>query len=148
LVITVERFAHGTDDTLGILRIDGEFACYTLEDEHRTKKVYGRTRIPEGTYTLGVRNFGNLHTKYQARFGALHQGMIEIPGVPNFTDILIHCGNRDEDTAGCLLVGDSVNNALVEDGFMGSSSQAYTRLYPRVIEPVKAGDTQLTITDA
>ena len=46
--------------------------------------------------------------------------MLHITNVPNFEYILIHCGNTDEHTSGCLLVGDSQeNNGLITDGFIG-----------------------------
>jgi hypothetical protein len=143
----LRRFAHGPEDTIGLLHIDGEFECYTLEDEHRTQKVYGRTRIPEGTYDLGLRTEGGFHARYGQRYGELHQGMIQLLQVPNFKYILIHSGNRDEQTAGCLLVGDSGNNPLSEEGFIGSSRQAYVRLYAKVIESVRLGLASIVIED-
>ena len=46
-------------------------------------------------------------------------GMLHVLDVPNFKYILIHCGNTDEDTAGCLLLGDTQENNLVKkDGFI------------------------------
>jgi pheromone shutdown protein TraB len=61
--------------------------------------------------------------------------MLHITDVPNFEYILIHCGNTDEHTAGCLLVGDSQeNNQINENGFIGKSTQAYKRIYPRIAE--------------
>ena len=59
--------------------------------------------------------------------------MLELQDVPNFQYILIHCGNTDEHTSGCILVGDSQeNNELVKDGFIGKSTQAYSRVYPKI----------------
>ena len=66
--------------------------------------------------------------------------------VPNFEYILIHCGNTDEHTAGCLLVGDSQeNNQIKKDGFIGKSSQAYKRIYPRIASALERGE-KVTIT--
>ena len=67
--------------------------------------------------------------------------MLHITNVPGFEYILIHCGNTDEHTAGCLLVGDSQeNNSLVKDGFIGKSSQAYKRIYPKIAKALQAGE--------
>ena len=127
--LEVIRFNKGKDSTNGILfdvTNERKFLCYTLEDESRTKKVYKETCIPEGEYCLGFRTVGGFDAKYAHRFADIHVGMLEILNVPNFTHILIHCGNTDEDTAGCLLLGDSQeNNNVKKDGFIGSSTRAY-----------------------
>ena len=148
--LEVLRISSGPDSTSGILfivddsaenphgeglRCKRSFVCYTLEDEHRDEKKYGETRIPAGTYKIKLRKEGGYHQKYSKRFPKIHRGMLHITDVPNFEYILIHCGNTDEHTAGCLLVGDSQeNNQINENGFIGKSTQAYKRIYPRIAE--------------
>ena len=137
--LEVLRISSGPDSTSGIMFIVDEdersFVCYTLEDEHRNEKKYGETRIPAGTYKINLRTEGGYHQKYSKRFPSIHRGMLHITDVPNFEYILIHCGNTDEHTAGCLLVGDSQeNNQLVSNGFIGKSTQAYKRIYPKIAE--------------
>ena len=157
--LEVIRFSSGTDSTNGILfetiqqgnEIDGifkqtKFLAYTLEDEQRSEKVFGETRIPDGVYKLGLRKVGGYHARYSKRFPHIHIGMLHVLDVPGFEYILIHCGNTDEHTAGCLLVGDSQeNNQITKDGFIGKSTQAYKRIYPRIAEAVDCGE-QVTIT--
>ena len=157
--LEVIRFSSGTDSTNGILfetiqqgnEIDGifkqtKFLAYTLEDEQRNEKVFGETRIPNGTYKLGLRKVGGYHAKYSKRFSHIHIGMLHVLDVPGFEYILIHCGNTDEHTAGCLLVGDSQeNNQIKKDGFIGKSSQAYKRIYPRIASSLERGE-KVTIT--
>ena len=152
--LEVIRFSSGTDSTNGILfetiqqgnEIDGifkqtKFLAYTLEDEQRNEKVFGETRIPNGTYKLGLRKVGGYHAKYSKRFPHIHIGMLHVLDVPGFEYILIHCGNTDEHTAGCLLVGDSQeNNQITADGFIGKSTQAYKRIYPRIAEAIECGE--------
>ena len=152
--LEVIRFSSGTDSTNGILfetiqqgnEIDGifkqtKFLAYTLEDEQRNEKVFGETRIPNGTYNLGLRKVGGYHAKYSKRFPHIHIGMLHVLNVPGFEYILIHCGNTDEHTAGCLLVGDSQeNNQITTDGFIGKSTQAYKRIYPRIAEAIECGE--------
>ena len=129
--LEVLRISSEKDSTSGILfdtTNDKKFLCYTLEDEKRDEKVMGETRIPEGTYEIKLRTVGGFHQKYTKRFGNIHRGMLHITSVPGFDYILIHCGNTDEHTAGCLLVGDSQeNNQLIKNGFIGKSTQAYKR---------------------
>ena len=157
--LEVIRFSSGTDSTNGILlevkeqgnEIDGlwqqkKFLAYTLEDEQRDTKVLGETRIPDGIYKLGLRKVGGYHARYTKRFPHIHIGMLHVLDVPGFEYILIHCGNTDEHTAGCLLVGDSQeNNQIVTNGFIGKSTQAYKRIYPRIAEALECGE-EVTIT--
>ena len=141
--LQVIRFSNGTDSTNGILinKTNNKFLAYTLEDEYRDEKKYGETRIPEGTYKLGLRKVGGYHAKYSKRFSNIHVGMLHVLDVPGFDYILIHCGNTDEHTAGCLLVGDSQeNNQITKDGFIGKSTQAYKRIYPAIAKAIKAGE--------
>jgi hypothetical protein len=151
--LEVIRFSSEPDSTNGLLFSveDGErnFLCYTLEDEQRDSKVYGETRIPEGTYKLGLRTVGGYHGKYCIRFADIHIGMLHVLDVPGFEYILIHCGNTDEDTAGCLLVGDSQeNNQIKKNGFVGSSTRAYMRIYPKIAQAIKNGeDVSITYYD-
>jgi len=126
------RISSQADSTNGILYIDDKFACYTLEDEQREIKVKHETAIPLGIYEIKFRTVGGFHTKYTSRYGSdFHKGMLELQDVPNFDYILIHTGNTDEHTSGCILVSDNQeNNLLIKDGFGGKSTQAYKRVYP------------------
>ena len=111
------------------------FLCYTLEDEARTVKKWGETRIPSGKYKLTLRNEGGFSTRYKAKFGDWHQGMIYVNEVPNFEYILWHIGNDDDDTAGCLLVGKTS-----QDNFIGNSTAAYKEIYPPIRDAILSGE--------
>ena len=147
--LEVIRFNKGEDSTNGILfdiTNERKFLCYTLEDESREEKVYGETCIPEGEYCINFRREGGYHAKYDKRFADIHMGMLEVCDVPNFKYILIHCGNTDEDTTGCLLVGDTQeNNDIKKNGFIGKSTAAYMRLYPSIAKALKDGE-EVTIS--
>ena len=142
--LEVLRYNKGKDSTNGLLfdtTNERKFLCYTLEDESREEKVYSETCIPEGEYCIELRTVGGLHAKYSKRFADIHIGMLEICDVPNFEHILIHCGNTDEDTAGCLLVGDSQeHNDLKTDGFIGRATQAYFRIYSHIADALDRGE--------
>ena len=142
--LEVLRFSSQKDSTNGILfdiTNGRKFLCYTLEDEHRDVKEYGETRVPAGTYNLSLRKVGGFHERYKKKYGAFHKGMLQVMDVPNFEYILIHTGNTDEHTAGCLLLGDTqTNNQISKDGFIGSSGQAYKRIYPKIADALEKGD--------
>jgi hypothetical protein len=77
---------------------DPEFFCNTIEDKVRPKgeKIYGKTAIPAGTYPIVI--------TYSPKFKR------ELPlifNVPGFSGVRIHPGNDENDTEGCILVGEN-----------------------------------------
>ena len=137
--ILVDRRWKKATYTIGILYIDGVRFCETLEDRDRglkssdtyssirSRKVYGETAIPTGTY--GVR-LDVVSPKYEAVswYRKLCGGkMPRLMGVPGFEGILVHPGNTALDSYGCLLVG---RNTKV--GQLTSSKDTFAELYRRM----------------
>jgi len=147
--LEVLRFSSEKDSTSGILfDVTGnrKFLCYTLEDQYQTQKVMQETRIPAGEYEIKLRKEGGFHKRYAERYPDIHRGMLHVTNVPNFKWILIHVGNTDEHTAGCLLLGDTQeNNQIKTNGFIGKSSQAYVRVYDHIAKALDMGE-KVTIT--
>jgi len=142
--LRVVRYNSSDDFTLGMLfdETNGKhFLCYTLEDEHRDEKVMHETRIPAGTYKITLRTVGGFNTRYQAKYGDMHKGMLWVRDVPGFEYILIHTGNTDEHTSGCLLVGSTSDIK----GFVGGSVNAYKKIYPAIAKALEDGE-EVTIT--
>ena len=142
--IKVQRISDNNESTISAVYIDGMFFCWGLEDEHRTTKVFGDTRIPNGIYHVDLRTVGGHHQRYSKKFPDFHKGMLHVMNVPNFEYILIHIGNDDDDTAGCLLLGDTANNNTIGNGFIGSSTNAYKRFYKHIIQAFQR-DEDVTI---
>jgi hypothetical protein len=142
--LEVQRFSSAEDDTLGNLFISDslyKWLCFTLEDQKQTKKVYGETRIPPGTYEIKLKKVGGFHNRYLKQYGSdWHKGMLHIQNVPGFTDILIHKGNDDEDTAGCLLLGEDAKGNFNKKGGVVSSKSAYDRIYPIIRDKLLSGE--------
>lgn len=93
------RPAEGEGYTLGTVYRNGVKFCFSCEDEDRFLekggvKVATRTAIPRGLYALQVSR--------SQRFG---KDLPEVLGVPNYSGVRIHGGNRAEDSAGCPLFG-------------------------------------------
>ena len=150
--LKVLRFSSQEDSTSGLLFLENDlglqFLCYTLEDEARALKVRGETRIPAGTYKIELRTEGGFHARYAKKYGRMHKGMLHVTNVPGFEWILIHTGNTDEHSSGCLLVGDSQeNNAIIKDGFVGKSSNAYKRIYPYISKAIQKEDVTIEYID-
>lgn len=144
--ILVDRFISDDDSTVSRVMVDGKFVCFGLEDEYREEKTSGETRIPAGTYQVTLRKEGGHHARYQKKFPNMHRGMLHVRDVPNFTWILIHIGNTDKDTDGCLLVG---SQAITDPGDMKvtSSTAAYARFYPMVVDAAENETLSITYVD-
>ena len=143
--LIVLRISSQTDSTSGLLfeqtDIGKQFMCYTLEDEKRALKVPGETRVPAGIYDIEFRTEGGFHNRYSKKYPRFHKGMLQVKDVPNFEYILIHQGNTDEHSSGCLLVADSQeNNIIIKDGFIGKSANAYKRIYPKIAKALEKGE--------
>ena len=147
--LEVLRFSSDSDSTLGVLfdtTNERKFLCFTLEDEFREIKLNGETRIPAGTYNVTLRTEGGFNQRYNEKFGTdFNKGMLWVRDVPGFEYILTHIGNNDNDTEGCLLVGDTQTQNITKNGFIGSSTDAYTRIYPPIADVLVSGG-EVTIT--
>lgn len=130
------RYLHGPNHTIGLLLLQRAFFCYSLEDQFRRTKVAGETRIPPGRYRIVLRTDDTpTNRRYAERFDDEHHGMLWLQGVPGFEYVYIHIGNTDEDTEGCILVGDQAYPDR-----LGLSTPAYLRLYRKLATKIMAGD--------
>jgi hypothetical protein len=142
--LRTKKMHESRDCTISRLFINGVPSCLVLQDGPRPVKVYGETRIPQGRYELKLRKHGGFHAKYQRKYGEWHKGMIELMNVPEFKYILIHIGNDNSHTAGCLLTGTTNVNSKC---FVGSSEKAYKALYPTVAEWLDGGKRAFITVD-
>lgn len=134
----LKRIARKATYTIGHLYIDGDYFCDTIEDTDRgmrqqdayaankRRKVKGETAIPTGRYqvTLGVQS-QRFASKQQYAFC---KGFLpRLLNVPFFEGVLIHIGNSERDTEGCILVGENKVKGMVIN-----STQTFRRLYDRL----------------
>ena len=143
--LELKRFSGQSDTTLGLMFVDGEFECFTLEDEYRAEKIKGETRIPAGTYKVEKREvISGLTEKYRKKYPWFDFHFM-LQDVPDFQYVYIHIGNDDDHTDGCLLVGDSVkSNRFNEDNNLTSSGPAFKRLYQKMSD---ADFVSISVTD-
>lgn len=139
--LKLTRETYSPKSTIGALRINGTFFCYTLEDVCRDHnrdgdlndqgeaKVYGETCIPAGRYQVII-NMSN-------RFKKMMPLLLNVPG---FEGIRIHNGNIPKHTHGCPLVG---STKAVD--FVGNSVDTFDKLMLRLKMGVKPGE-QIWIT--
>lgn len=114
--LRVDRKYKKSGYTISNLYINGTRFCNVLEDTDRglvqmdslayikTIKVYGYTAIPKGRYKIDM---NTVSEKFKNREWAKpYKGKLpRLMGVPGFDGVLIHVGNKADDTLGCLLVG-------------------------------------------
>ena len=135
--------ARATRSVVEVRNDDGAMltAFCGLEPDFDEVKEAGGSRIPEGTYRVGVRQEGAMTTKYYMRFGWF-RGMLHVLGVPWYEFIYIHIGNYAHDTEGCLLVGIGFNGDAVTQ-----SVSAFRQLYQLVIDDAVSGNLEITYID-
>lgn len=150
--ITVSRYLSTNEATLSRIALNSEFICYGLEDEWRAVKVPGETRTPAGAYKITLRTWGGFYERQKknrnyrdiAGPGTDHPGMLWVRDVPGFEDILIHPGNTDADTAGCLLVGMERDELRMT---ISRSVEAYKLLYGKTWQAAKANMLYINYED-
>lgn len=151
--IKIKRIARKAKYTIGKMYIDGVYFCDTLEDKDRglkqtmtdaeikKLKVQNETAIPTGKYQLllDVKSpkFGDRPFYVQTCKGCVPR----IDNVPGFAGILIHCGNIDKDSSGCILVGE---NKVV--GKVIYSQKTFTRLMSQYLNPARDIGVRVDIT--
>lgn len=139
--LTLKRKFLSYKHTIGDLFIDEKFFCNTIEDTVRElpvtcsytskeqsckckEKVYAQTAIPAGTYKVTM----EYSPRFKRKLPLLHN-------VPHFIGILIHSGNDESDSAGCLIVGNNTIKGKVTNSRVTSDK----------LNAILSKETQITI---
>ena len=149
--LLLKRIAKKDNYTIGNLYIDNVFFCNTLEDKDRglhetqslleiqSKKVYGQTAIPYGTYKIDM---NTVSPKFKGRSWAKFCGgkLPRLIDVKGYEGVLIHVGNKAEDTLGCILVGENKIKGQVIN-----STATFQELYSVMLKAKLLGE-ELSLT--
>lgn len=126
--------------SIGILYIDGQRICETLEDQDRglsqemqlkdiiARKIKGETAIPIGRYQITW--------TYSPRFKKM---LPLLKCVPGFEGIRIHSGNKAKDTEGCILCGRNTEVGTI------TNSRYWTNKVNGLIEAACRRNEEVTI---
>lgn len=127
--------------SIGILYVNGQRICETLEDTDRglrsdmplatikQLKVKGQTAIPTGTYQVTI--------TYSPKFKKMLPLLMNVPG---YDGIRIHSGNRAKDTEGCILCGRNTEVGAV------TNSRYWTNKVIAMIEDATKRKEEITIS--
>lgn len=141
--LLLKRTTRFPRSTAGDLFVDGALECHTLEDVVREIagkpvkdwKIQNETAIPAGRYRVVI--------NFSQRF---RRNMIRLLEVPGFDGILMHTGNTDINTEGCVLVGQTITRlGIIKPG---TSAPAYNAFFPKVAKALADGeDVWITVTN-
>lgn len=150
--LTLKRTFKGPQYTIGKLYVNGVYECDTLEDTDRglnetqslleiqSKKVYGQTAIPYGTYKIDM---NTVSPKFKDRSWAIpYKGILpRLENVKGFEGVLIHVGNKPQETLGCVLVGENKVKGQVIN-----STASFNKLMKLLLQAnIDGEDIELTV---
>ena len=134
--LLVDRKWKKQSYTISNLYINGEWFCNCLEDADRgldnsmsedmirTLKKPSITAIPRGTYEITLDVVSPKYSKVQFYKDVCNGKVPRLKNVKGFDGILIHAGNTDKDSSGCLLVGQNKVKGQVVN-----SKETFKQLY-------------------
>lgn len=90
--VTLTRVSKGENGTFGVMVYRDQFIATTFELPWKDNQ-FQISSIPKGLYKV---------TRYSS---AKYKDVFQVMNVPNRDKILIHVGNFQKDTKGCILIG-------------------------------------------
>lgn len=142
MILKVKRELPKDTYTPGTLYIDGEKFCNTLEDfdrgltqemtigEIQSKKVYGETAIPKGTYKVTTKVISPKFSKYPFYMEVCEGRLPRLLDVPGYEGVLIHVADgwkKDKLLQGCIGIGERQS-----DGSLLNGKETFRRLWNRI----------------
>lgn len=126
---TIEDVYRGTTDDMKFTKTGNSIGYWTDSEGNKIEKVYGKTAIPTGTYKVEV-TFSNKFKK----------DLPLLKDVKGFDGIRIHSGNTEEDSLGCIIVGENKVKGKVIN-----SRIKFNALMEALAPAIKSGE-EITIT--
>ncbi|EAI4972936.1 hypothetical protein BIV32_09355, partial [Campylobacter jejuni] len=121
------------------------FECFSLEEDKEGLESGKDLRIPEGNYNLKRHSPSRFENTLRSITKKDDDTMINVYNdeVPSSRAILIHWGNTDKDTQGCILLGLTKDN---NNESVGQSRQACKEFYD-LMHGKNLEDIKLEITN-
>ena len=129
-IVELIRLEESAQGTIGILKIQKQVFCFTLEPPDRLNEL-NRSSIHPKQYTCSP----YLSEKHGQTF--------QVMDVPGRTGILFHAGNKVKETEGCILVGSHQDKLKGDRAVLNSGTT-----FKRFTETVGVGEAfHLTISE-
>ncbi|EFQ2715972.1 hypothetical protein Q6S73_001056 [Campylobacter jejuni] len=148
--VTINRRYTGKTCVIGKFKVlDDEekilFECFSLERKEEGLESGKDLRIPEGNYNLKRHSPSRFENTLRSITKKDDDTMINVynDDVPSSRAILIHWGNTDKDTQGCILLGLTKDN---NNESVGQSRQACKEFYD-LMHGKNLEDIKLEITN-
>ena len=141
-LVELKRIFRGQSYTIGHLYIDGKYVCDTLEDQDRNLdnsmslekikelKIQCHTAIPTGTYVISM-------DIVSPKYGKKYPRLLNVKG---FEGILLHSGNDENDSCGCVLCG--INDIK---GKVTHSRETFKKVYD-ILQEARNNNKSIVIT--
>ncbi|EGO9778801.1 hypothetical protein IU846_001130 [Campylobacter jejuni] len=148
--ITINRRYTGKTCVIGKFKVLDDddkilFECFALEEDKEGLESGKDLRIPEGNYNLRRHTPSRFENTLRSITKKDDDTMINVynDDVPASRAILIHWGNTDKDTQGCILLGLTKDN---NNESVGQSRQACKEFYD-LMHGKNLEDIKLEITN-
>lgn len=116
--IVIKRIAYTDEGAFGVMMLDGMPFALTLERPWRDNRR-GESCIPAANYeAVRCRESAEYNYQDSPMFG----DTFVVENVPGRKKILFHKGNLDDDTHGCILVGEQFGKLGTERGILASKA--------------------------
>lgn len=134
--ILVDRKYKMKTYTISNVYVDGVKICDAIEDTDRgltqdmsissiqSHKTYGQTAIPSGTYKVTLNVISPKYSKVPFYIQVCNGKVPKLLDVPGYEGVLIHTGNTEKDSLGCIIVGYNTQKGIVTQ-----SREAFKKLY-------------------
>ena len=158
--IVVKLLNEDSDSTLSEVLLDVVKSFFSIEDEERVVKVKGETRVDAGIYPLALRDSPKFSHEYlvnpdgsfeivRAKTATIvqqsswkpHQ-LIWVKHTPRHEFVLIHWGNTDDSTDGCLIIGGATGTIEGQQAVL-SSRACYEKFYPIMAKQIALGGSTI-----
>ncbi|EQA3502806.1 DUF5675 family protein [Campylobacter coli] len=143
--VTINRRYTGKTCVIGKFKVlDDEekilFECFALEEDKEGLESGKDLRIPEGNYNLRRHTPSRFENTLRSITKKDDDTMINVYNdeVPSSRAILIHWGNTDKDTQGCILLGltkDNNNESVGQSRL--ACKEFYDLMYGKNLEDIK-----------
>ncbi|EOC3117139.1 DUF5675 family protein [Campylobacter jejuni] len=142
--VTINRRYTGKTCVIGKFKVLDDdkilFECFSLEEDKEGLESGKDLRIPEGNYNLKRHSPSRFENTLRSITKKDDDTMINVynDDVPSSRAILIHWGNTDKDTQGCILLGltkDNNNESVGQSRL--ACKEFYDLMYGKNLEDIK-----------